>query len=104
MKCAVLGGTGWQGAGVAVRIVSAGHHAIIGSRTLLRAEQLCAKIPVTLNLPETGFSAMTNSEAASTADVIFVVVPINAHRALLEEIKPFVQGKIVVGVTAPVDP
>ncbi len=47
---------------------------------------------------------MTNLDAAHEADMVFVTVPITAHRATLLEIKPFVAGKIVVDVTAPVNP
>lgn len=104
MKCAVLGGTGWQGAGVATRIVAAGHQATIGSRTLARAEYLARRLPEALDLPAGLFSAATNIDAATDAEIVFVVAPITGHRELLSEIQPFVQGKIVVDVTAPVDP
>ncbi len=104
MIIAVIGGTGWQGAGVAVRIASAGHTALIGSRNVDRALALAEKLPIALDLPKDLFSAATNEIAADSADMIFVTVPMTAHVETLEAIKPFVKGKIVVDVTAPVDP
>ncbi len=104
MKCAVIGSTGWQGAGVAARIAFAGHDVILGSRNLSRAVHLANELPLQLKLPVELFSAMENFEAASQADIVFVTVPMNAHKETLEYIKDAVQGKIVVDVTAPVDP
>lgn len=104
MKIAVIGGTGWQGAGVAARVAAAGHLAIIGSRNFARASSLAGKLPVALDLPIDRFDAMTNEKAAEAADLVFVTVPMTAHAETLETIRPFVKGKIVVDVTAPVDP
>jgi len=104
MKIAVVGGTGWQGAGVAVRIAFAGHTAIIGSRNVARASSLAEKLPIALDLPIERFDAATNEDAAAHADIVFVTVPMTAHAETIEAIKPFVKGKIVVDVTAPVDP
>ncbi len=104
MIIAVVGGTGWQGAGVAVRIAAAGHTALIGSRDVERAKSLAEKLPAALDLPAGLFDAATNEDAASRADIVFVTVPMTAHAMTLEAIKPFVIGKIVVDVTAPVNP
>ena len=47
---------------------------------------------------------MDNLDAARAVEMVFITVPITAHRAVLELIKPAVAGKIVVDVTAPVNP
>lgn len=104
MNIAVIGGTGWQGAGVAVRIAAAGHIAIIGSRNVARASSLAEKLPVALDLPIDRFDAALNTVAAEKADMVFITVPMTAHASIIEEIKSFVKGKIVVDVTAPVNP
>lgn len=39
MKIAVIGGTGGQGLGIALRVVQAGQDVIIGSRTLDKAKR-----------------------------------------------------------------
>ncbi|MBT3233191.1 MAG: NADPH-dependent F420 reductase [Calditrichaeota bacterium] len=104
MKCAVVGGTGWQGAGVAVRIASAGHTAIIGSRIPARAESLAKKLPNLTGLDSELFQFSENAEAAKNAEIVFVTAPMNAHEQIVEHIRGSVKGKIVVDVTAPVDP
>jgi len=101
---AVVGGTGWQGAGVAVRIAAAGHTAIIGSRDPGRAEHLARGLPTFVELPTERFRAATNEVAAAEADMVFITTPITGHREALTAIQPFVKGKIVVDVTAPVNP
>lgn len=104
MTIAVIGGTGWQGAGVAVRIAAAGHTALIGSRNVARASSLAEKLPLALELPVENFDAATNEVAAEKADIVFVTVPMTAHAETIRAIKPYVKGKIVVDVTAPVNP
>ena len=104
MLIAVIGGTGWQGAGVAVRIAAAGHTALIGPRNVARASALAEKLPAALDLPIERFDAATNEAAAAKADLVFVTVPMTGHVEALEAIKPHVKGKIVVDVTAPVNP
>lgn len=104
MKCAVIGGTGWQGMGVAVRVACAGHTALVGSRDLHRAQWVCRNLPDRVQLPPERFQPRSNWDAARECDLAFVTVPISAHRKVLEEIQDGVAGKIVVDVTAPVDP
>lgn len=105
MKCAVIGGTGWQGAGIATRIVKAGWTAIIGSRNLENAQILAENLPPHVGLPQEKFQAATNVDAAREADVIFITVPITGHKAVLEVIKPHIdEDKLIIDVTAPVDP
>ncbi|MCU0725102.1 MAG: NADPH-dependent F420 reductase [Planctomycetes bacterium] len=104
MKCAVVGGTGWQGAGIATRIAKAGHTAVIGSRDPDRARRLSAKLPAHVGLDPARFEGTGNVEAARAGAVVFVTVPITAHRETLELIRPHVEGKLVIDVTAPVNP
>lgn len=104
MKCAVIGSTGWQGTGVAIRIVHAGHTALLGTRDLSRAQRIVDVVPGKVDLPQEKFIAMDNLQAAEEADMVFITVPMTAHEETLHLIKDKVQGKIVVDVTAPVNP
>jgi NADPH-dependent F420 reductase len=104
MKCAVVGGTGWQGAGIATRIAKAGHVAVIGSRDPERARRLASKLPPHVGLDPTRFLGAGNVEAVQDSAVVFVTVPITAHRETLGLIRPHVDGKLVIDVTAPVNP
>jgi NADPH-dependent F420 reductase len=104
LKCAVIGSTGWMGVGVATRIASAGHTAVMGSRDIERSQKLIKKLPLLVELPPERFQATTNLDALDGAEYVFITVPMPAHKETLELIKDRVQDKIIVDVTAPVDP
>jgi NADPH-dependent F420 reductase len=97
---AIVGGTGKLGAGLARRLAKAGYALIIGSREASRAEQAAA-LAVDTGGRATG---QANLAAAAAADMVIVAVPFASQRAILEEIAPAVQGKIVVDTTVPLVP
>ncbi len=100
---AILGGTGKEGKGLALRWALAGYSIIIGSRTLEKALTAVDEV-VTLagkNLPVIG---MENADAAEKADIVVLTVPFSFHQDMLETIKPYVQGKIFIDVTVPLVP
>jgi len=101
-KIAILGGTGKEGSGLALRWAAAGHDVIIGSRETEKAQHTAAELNATLG--KEIVRGMTNREAAAQADIIVVAVPYAAHAAVLESVKDAVQGKILVDVTVPLDP
>ena len=96
-KIAIIGGTGNLGSALAWRLARAGHEVIIGSRTAEAAAEKAAELGH-------GLTGMTNADAAATADIVFVTVPFAAQAGTLEDIKPFVAGKIVVDTTVPLVP
>lgn len=105
MRCAVVAGTGWQGAGIATRIASAGWTAIIGSRTLDKAQILVENLPEFVGLPTERFEAATNEDAVKGAEVVWIVAPSTGHKAVLEAIAPYLDDRqLIIDVTAPVDP
>ena len=95
-----LGGTGPEGRGLAVRLALAGEDVIIGSRDAGRAA--AAADEVAGLAPGAVVEGGLNEEAASRADVVFVVVPYSAQRSTIESLAGHLAGKIVVGVTVPV--
>lgn len=96
-KIAVIGGTGSLGSSLAWRLARAGHHVTIGSRDAESASRRAAELGHDIR-------GATNLEAAQAGDVVFVTVPFAAQQAGLEEIRPHVQGKIVVDTTVPLVP
>jgi len=100
---AILGGTGKEGSGLAMRWAHAGYAVIIGSRTIEKAEssvaELLEAIPGNKNI-----TAAENPHAAQQADIVVLTVPYSAHKPTLESIKEQVQGKIFVDVTVPLKP
>ena len=100
---AFLGGTGPEGKGLALRLALAGEAVIIGSRDAGRAraavEQLVAAGDNVRH--EVRVRGADNLEAASEAAVIFLTVPYEAQRPLLEHLRQPLRGKVVVSVIAP---
>lgn len=97
----ILGGTGKEGSGLALRWAKAGHHIIIGSRSAERAEQAAAEIN-TLSGSDAA-RGLDNESAARAGDIAVLTVPPEAQMATLEGLKPALAGKILVDATARVD-
>lgn len=91
---AVVGGTGQLGAAIARRLAKAGRTVIIGSRSAESAKIAATKLGY-------GLTGESNADAAAAGDIVIVTVPFAAQEAILAEIKPFVQGKILVDTTVP---
>ena len=98
---AILGGTGKEGPGLAMRWALAGYSIIIGSRQLEKAEATAAELCQKLNIQT--ITGMENGLAARNADVCVLTVVQAAHLEALSSIKEDLQGKILVDATARVD-
>jgi 8-hydroxy-5-deazaflavin:NADPH oxidoreductase len=97
---AVLGGTGPEGFGLALRWAQAGETIIIGSRDRQRAQAAAEKIKQTVGAAHV--SGEENSAACAAADLIVLTVPFEGHAALLKQIKPVIRpGSIVIDTTVP---
>lgn len=102
MKIAILGGTGEQGPGLALRWALAGEEVIIGSRQKEKGERVAAELNQELGRPL--LVGMDNPSAAAAADIVVLTVPYSAHVPTLESVKDQLQGKIFVDVSVPLDP
>ena len=98
---AILGGTGKEGPGLALRWANAGYQVIIGSRLFEKAQQTATSLNKELNLDSV--IGMENSQAARKADICILTVEQKAHQAALAGLKDALQGKILVDATARVD-
>ncbi len=102
MKIAVIGGTGKEGKGLALRWANAGYDVIIGSRAPERAMATADELKGVIG--KDNVSGLGNAEAAQAADIVVLSVPYEAHAATLDMIAEAAQGKILIDVTAPLDP
>ena len=95
---AILGGTGHEGTGLALRWATAGYDVIIGSRQ----EEKALKVTAEMNeiLGEELIRGMENGLAAREADINVLTVVATAHEAALTGLKEDLQGKILVDATA----
>lgn len=95
---AILGGTGHEGTGLALRWASNGYQVIIGSRK----EEKALKVTGELNeiLGENLIRGMENGAAAQEADINVLTVIATAHEAAVTGLKDDLRGKILVDATA----
>jgi len=98
MTVGVLGGTGAQGRGLAVRWAASGLDVIIGSRDAERAAQAAAEIAEAASAAVRGAD---NVACAAQADIVLVAVPWDAHESTLESVRGAVAGKIVIDCVNP---
>jgi len=98
---AVLGGTGPEGFGLALRWATAGETVIIGSRDLKRAQEAASKIQGKVG-GNAQVSARENVEACAEADLLVLTIPFEAHATLLKQLKPAIRpGSIMIDATVP---
>lgn len=99
LKVGVIGGTGPQGKGLAVRWSAAGLKVAIGSRDAQRAAAVAAELNQSgLGGAVTGDS---NDAVAAAADLLVVTVPWDGHAATVRGLAPHAAGKIVVDCVNP---
>lgn len=98
---AILGGTGKEGPGLALRWASVGYPVIIGSRQTEKAKAVAAKLNAELGIDN--IQGMKNGDAAGNADICVLTVVQSAHRMAVESLKNDLKGKILVDATARVD-
>lgn len=101
---AVLGGTGAEGSGLAMRWAQAGLKVIIGSRQAEKGAAAAAAYQARIGGAAQPLTGTDNRSAAQAADIVVLTVPYAAHRATLEEVKDALQGKILIDVTVPLVP
>ncbi len=99
---AILGGTGNEGPGLAIRWAKAGHTVIIGSREAEKAQRVADEINAKLGASLV--VGMTNTDAARACEIAVLTVPYTAQNALLETLKEALQGKTLVNVNVALNP
>lgn len=98
---AVLGGTGPEGFGLALRWAQAGETVIVGSRDAKRAQEAAEKIKQRAGA-NARISGDENAAACSAAELLVLTIPFEGHAALLKQLKPAIRpGSIVVDATVP---
>ena len=101
---AVIGGTGAEGSGLAMRWAAAGYPILIGSRSRERAQATAAELTSLLPADGCAIGGDTNAGAAEAADVIILSVPYDSQAGIIEKIRTGCEGKTVVSVVVPLKP
>src|SRR5215471_4921427 len=100
-KIGILGGTGPEGSGLALRWAAAGEYIVIGSRDANRAEEtaklLRERLGSTAQVEGTG-----NASVVAQCEIVVVTVPFSGQAALLKQLRPnWKPGQIVIDTTVP---
>lgn len=107
MKIAIVGGTGAEGTGLALRFARAGEAVIIGSRDAARASATAAKLNERLKASgrpseAPAISSAENADACRSAGIVVLTVPFETHAEILKTLKLVLHaGQILVDVTVP---
>jgi len=107
MKIAILGGTGPQGQGLALRFAKAGVPVALGSRDRIRGIEIAAELNLKLAscAGAARIEGCDNEEAVRAAtEIVMLAVPYAGHDAALQALKPHLKGKILVDLVVPLAP
>jgi len=94
---AMVGGTGAEGSGLALRLAQAGVPVRIGSRNLERAQETATRIGA-------GTTGHTNADAVAGAAIVVLTVPLAAQVETLKSIRGSIApNAILVDATVPLE-
>jgi len=126
MKIGLIGGTGNQGQGLALRLAMAGHEIKIGSRNLEKAQRIVDELntridnvssaldilfpgkkmdwvekkefsaPEELEQAKKSLVGMQNEDAVKDVDAVFLTVPFQYAKVTLEKVLPFMNPKTIL--------
>ena len=95
----VLGGTGAQGKGLALRWAKAGLKVVIGSRDAERAEAAAEEVRAQTGVGHV--SGADNEGCARQADVVLIAVPWDGHADTVASLREPLRGKVVIDCVNP---
>lgn len=101
MNVAILGGTGPQGRGLALRFARAGIPVVIGSRDGARAQGVADELNAQLDNAATISGESLRDAVAAVDEMVIFAVPYSAHDATLEVIRDMLPGKILIDIVVP---
>jgi NADPH-dependent F420 reductase len=96
---AILGGTGKEGAGLALRWAGLGHSIIIGSRDPERARAKATELGQAAG--STAITGDSNAGAAAQGEVVVIALPATGLATTLPEVCEGCRGKVVVSTVVP---
>ncbi len=101
----IIGGTGPQGRGLAVRLAATGQRILLGSRDADRAAEVATEVAGRAAAAAAGAEVSvrggSNADVAGAADLVIVAVPYDGHAATIRELAAPLAGKIVVDCVVP---
>lgn len=103
MRIAIIGGTGKQGRGLALRLAVAGHSVAIGSRNAERAREAARELAAGHD-GDVDLHGLANDEAVARCDVAFLSVPYEAHAQTLADLREALRERTLIHLVVPLAP
>lgn len=97
----IIGGTGPEGQGIALRLSKVGLKVSIGSRDLSKAKSVAYKLSNSIPPIQIGYG--TNSYICEISDILFLTIPYIAQKSVLEDLANLLTNKIIINVVAPIE-
>jgi NADPH-dependent F420 reductase len=98
---AIVGGTGPEGSGLALRWARAGEQIVIGSRDAARAQAAATQIAEKAGVLGS-VEGLDNIQAVKMCDCVVLTVPFAGQADLLKQLKPsFRPGTVLIDATVP---
>ena len=102
INVAVVGGTGAEGGGLALRFAKGGARVFLGSRDLEKAKDAAQRISTQASTADV--TGHTNKDAVATAGIVVLTVPLSAQVETLKSIRgSLAPGAILVDATVPLE-
>jgi len=100
-KIGILGGTGPEGSGLAMRWAASGEAIVIGSRDAQRAAGSAKQLRERLGA-SAKIDGADNAATVAQCEVVVLTVPFSGHAGLLKELKPLWRpGQTLIDTTVP---
>ncbi len=97
MTLAILGGTGKEGQGLALRWARAGREILLGSREATKGEEIAATLNEELGTAR--IRGTSNRDAADEAELVVSTLPDSGHIETLTGLKEELVGKLLIVAT-----
>ncbi len=103
MTIGLIGGTGPEGLGLAMRFALSGQEIYVGSRDLQRAEAAADVIRTAVQgkCSDVPILGVENHDAVLQADIVVVVVPYAGHASILTSLRDVIADKILIDAVVP---
>ena len=95
----IIGGTGPEGRGLALRLALAGRRTLLGSRSASRAAEAAAS--VLASAPGAQVEGVANDEAARRCESAIIAIPYEAQATTLAELRQALAGKMALTTVVP---
>lgn len=100
MKIGLIGGTGNEGKGLAIRLGKNEFEIYIGSRNYKKAYSTTKILKE--QYPKGIFKYGSNEEIARICDILILTIPFANHKEILQKLKSFLINKIIIDTVCPI--